>query len=292
MKPFRLLGGIIAALLLFATAALFSRQQGATGDVYAVTRHGDYYQWEYRYWKYGQSVQPFSTDGHSLGQRFDAGGGMYEVVDDDGTIVVKKDGSTIHSMGKGISDANIISLFASGGDVYAGGHEIGAKGKWVATVWKNGEVHKRLSNGEANANVKALSLSGGDIFAGGNEANTEGWTTATISKNGKLLQRLTDGDYYDSEVFSLCVSGGDVYAGGYGFDEKQGIVYATVWKNGKVCQRLTDSSNTTVVYSISVSGGDFYSGGHSGHKPTVWKNGEFLYKLGEDDGNVALVFIK
>ncbi|MDR0498660.1 MAG: hypothetical protein LBH03_02850 [Holophagales bacterium] len=258
-------------------------------DVYAVTRHGNYYQWEYRYWKNGQSVQPFSTDGHILGQRFDLGG-VYEVVDDDGTIVVKKDGSIHHSMGKGSRDTNINSLFVSGSNVYAGGREYGAKGKWIATVWKNGKVHQRLTDGSHHAGIEPIWVSGGDVYAAGQENNPESKSLATVWKNGKLYHRLSDGDK-EADAFSICVSGGDIYAGGYEYDQ-HGVAVPMVWKNGKVHQRLSDGSLFACVTSLFLSGGDVYAGGAGDGIPTVWKNGEQLFRLGKDDGNVALVFVK
>jgi hypothetical protein len=294
----RVFGITLAALAFLALAALSPAcdkkgdKGGKTGgaDVYAVTRHGEPFKWEYRYWKNGKSVGPFSTSGHSLGQRYEAGTDVYEAMEEGGAIVVKKNGGAHHSLGMGRLKASLNSLWVSGGDVYAAGCDI-RSGQGVAAVWKNGKVHWSLTDkSKGDADVWSLWGSGGDVYAMGWE-RMEGRDVATVWKNGKVLSRLTEAKL-DTSASSLCVSGDDVYVGGYGNDAEEGSgSLATVWKNGESYQKLffPDGSRAQVVHSICVHGGDVYAG--TGGSPTVWKNGKPLYGLG-DEGEVALVFAK
>ncbi|MDR0498738.1 MAG: hypothetical protein LBH03_03250 [Holophagales bacterium] len=295
MKLHRLFGGILAVLIFLAAWPLFS-QHGGKGDVYVVTRHYTDGGLEYRYWKNGQSVQRFSTDGYSLGERCDVGGDVYQAWtdNDNGRHFVEKNNKMHHSITHNSNVAEVNSLCVSGGDIYAGGYESNPKDKWVAIVWKNDKVHWRLTNGSYNASVHSLCVSDGDIYAGGGENNQESTNMATVWKNGKLHQRLTNGGY-NANVFSLCVSGGDVYAGGVE-DSPDGNMVATMWKNGKLYQRLTNDRYNANVESLCVSGGDVYAGGYEddsdgNQRLTVWKNGNLLYRLC-NDGHVALVFVK
>jgi hypothetical protein len=232
------------------------------GDVYAVTRHGDYYQWEYRYWKNGQSIQPFSTDGYSLGQRCDMGGDVYEVKEDDGIFVVRKNGGIHHSMTKGSREANLLSLSVSGGDVYAGGREYNAKNTWVATIWKNGSVYQRLADGNRPTAVESICVSGGDVYAGGYEYDTQRVAVPTVWKNGKFHQRLTDSGRFAC-VVSICVSGSNVYAGGAG----DGV--PTVWKNSEPLYRLGDQEGDVALVFVSDGGLSAANPPSQDTKPTV-----------------------
>jgi hypothetical protein len=266
------------------------------GDVYAVSRHyadgGQYF----LYWKNGERVEQFSTDGYSLGERCDSGGDVYVVWMDSSTPIVEKNNRMQHSISTDGNGAYAMSIGVSGTDIYVGGYENNPQGEPFATVWKNGNLFQRLTNGSNNACVQTLCLSGSDVFAGGNESNPQGKDLATVWKNGKQFQRLGNGAN-SSIVMSLCVSGGDVYAGGYESSPQRAMV-ATVWKNGKFFQRLAEGSNSACIQSICPSGDDFYVGGwevaeaEGSDVPTVWKNGKPLFRLGDVSGAVPLVFVK
>jgi hypothetical protein len=308
MKLNKFFNSILAILAVFvflsmAALSLACDKKGGKGnkgggsngnDVYAVTRHSTESGREYRYWKNGKSVQPFSTSGYSLGERCEAGGDVY-TGEDDGNLIVKKNGALLHSLNKGNGEAYLVSICVSGGDIYVCGGDQANDGTGLAIVWKNGKVHQRLTNGKHNAGAETICLSGGDLYAGGHENGSQGVGLATVWKNGKSHQRLTDGSH-NATVFSICVSGSDLYAGGFEYNP-QGVAIATVWKNGKSHQRLSNGSDYASVRSLCVSGGDTYAGGYENSPqgkmvPTVWNNNKPLYRLSGDDGEVALVFVR
>jgi hypothetical protein len=267
-------------------------EEPPAGDVYAVTRHGDYWGWKYSYWKNGRSVEPFSTDGHSLGQRSDAGGDVYEVGLEDGSLLIVKNGGTHYVLTPPAEDGDLAaaySLCVTGGDVYAGGYQVNSDNTRVATVWKNGRPHQSLTDGNNAAEANTLIVSSGDVYVGGYESISGTWR-ATVWKNGKTHSRLTNQSNY-AVVHSLCLSSSDLYAGGHEGPN------AMVWKNGKPHQSLNDGSMWASVHSLCVAGGDVYAGGREENQdglgiPTIWKNGAPLCRLGGVEGDVALVFVK
>jgi tRNA A-37 threonylcarbamoyl transferase component Bud32 len=189
------------------------------------------------------------------------------------------------------SGGEVLSLYASGQDVYAGGYS----GK-AAVVWKNGKVFFCLTDGERNARVQSLFISYGNLYAGGWENDRTGKCLATVWKNGRLLHRLTKGDR-EALVTSIFVYDGDVYAGGRE-DSAQGRMVATVWKNGGVLYRLSDGGTDARVFTLFVFGGDVYAGGaeydaRGCSRGVVWKNGRAVWRTsGGSNAVVNAIFVR
>jgi hypothetical protein len=111
-------------------------------------------------------------------------------------------------------EAQALSVFASGQDLYVAGYEAGADGAGVATLWKNFGP-QRLSDGSGDVRANSVFVSGGDVYVSRTGE-------ATICKNG-FTQRL-GGAADAGEARSVFVSGRDVYVAGY-----EGLC-ATLWK--------------------------------------------------------------
>lgn len=102
-----------------------------------------------------------------------------------------KNDQEVFSVTTGSNEAQMVSLFVSGTDVYMGGFEF-VNGKEVAKYWKNGQV-VTLTDGSFSAMVTALYVLGEDVYAAGVEESVNNETVAKYWKNGVAVD-LTDGE--------------------------------------------------------------------------------------------------
>lgn len=197
--------------------------------------------------------------------------------------------NTLQDLSNGQYDAEALSVFVSGTDIYVAGHERNASGKSEAKLWKNG-VSQNLSNGQYNAEARSVLVSATDVYVAGWENNTNGIAVPRLWKNG-VVQNLISNGQQGARAFSVFVSGNDVYVAGNVDDT------AVIWKNG-VSQQLSRVGEGDMAVSVCVSGNDVYAAGGSynccpSSGPVLWKNGvvQNLGIPGNGDGDAFSVFV-
>ncbi len=122
------------------------------------------------------------------------------------------DGSSWSALGSGITGL-VLSLAASGSDVYAGGQFSAAGGVSANRIAKwDGNTWSALGTG-INGVVNAIAISGSQVFAAGDFGNAGGTGVGRIAKwNGTTWSGLGNG--LNGVVSALTVSGSDLYASG------------------------------------------------------------------------------
>ena len=194
-----------------------------------------------------------------------------------GTPVILSDGT---------QDAVVLSVAASGNDVYAAGYEFvlrtdmsGTYAVLVAKYWKNGvDITLNDTQDFTTSYASSIAVSVSDVYmAGYTNGGVSGgvFKIAKYWKNGVTVN-LTNGLTYDAEANSIIVIGSDVYVAGI---EKNaaGNTVAKYWKNGTAV-KLTDGTRNAAANSITVSGSDVYVAGYEldntyNYVAKYWKNG-------------------
>ncbi|MCL2416378.1 MAG: hypothetical protein FWD02_00380 [Bacteroidales bacterium] len=162
------------------------------------------------------------------------------------------------------NNAEVNSIFVSGGDVFVTGSE----GRF-ARLWKNGVVQE-LEDAE-NSFVNSVFVYNDDVYVVGHRIfrypSGLAYITAVFWRNG-MVQHRTDG-LWDRWVSanSVFVVDNDVYVAGSVGE------FAVLWKNG-VAQILNDGTTWAEANSVFVSGSDVYVAGHEDLRyARLWKNG-------------------
>lgn len=192
-------------------------------------------------------------------------------------------------------DAEALSVFVSGSDVYVVGYElVFAYGKYVATLWKNSEAPKRLGNlssgayGHSQAN--SVFVSGGDVYVAGTEyIYSPAKTAAMLWKNSDAARTLSapnNGANGHAEAYSVCVSGSDVYVAGY--ETLNMKETATLWRLNGEARRLSNAPS--MAYTVKAVGNDVFVLGLEEGVSRVWKNDGAYSSL--QGGQAVTMFVK
>jgi hypothetical protein len=97
-----------------------------------------------------------------------------------------------------LTNAGVVSIFASGTDVYATGNQSNS----LAEFWKNG-VLTPLTSASTESGANQMVVSGDDVYIGGGEIGSSGEGIAGYWKNGAFVP-VTDGTHFAS-AFGLAV---------------------------------------------------------------------------------------
>lgn len=171
-------------------------------------------------------------------------------------------------------DAQVLSVFVAGDDVYAAGYEDNKNNPSEATyamLWKNG-APQRLTYDGFSAQAHSVFVDGDDVYVAGVKHLffDQGISLAMLWKNG-VPQPLHASGKFNGEAKFVAAHEGDVYVAGTEF-EIELIPYGVsasaqrpaIWKNGRV-EYLDYAKGASFqeaeILSLCFSGGDIYASG-------------------------------
>jgi hypothetical protein len=180
------------------------------------------------------------------------------------------------------SNASILSVAASGTDIYALGYYPvnNADTSYNISYWKNGNEIPLVQNNGSRVGVTPVISRNNDVYIAGGQTipnlSASGMDTIFYWKNGQrvyVASSIQDNTTTGIAPYTMDVSGSDIYI----FGEKNS--QPVYWKNGVVTQ-LPDSINfgggfefSNPAHSFAVSGNDVYIAGSVNSKALYWKNG-------------------
>ena len=161
--------------------------------------------------------------------------------------------------------ANVVALFASGSDLYAGGRcwSGDSSTTQLSGYWKDG-----LWNGWGSQSITSIVISGSDIYAGGKfriQGGSYGQVDAPGFWRNGTWSNLPTQSLYGASVTSMAAIDGHIYAGGYatvqlGNNPVTFRAYPGYWVDG-AWNQLPDHGRGGIVSSLSTSNGSIYAGG-------------------------------
>ncbi|WP_190810903.1 hypothetical protein [Flagellimonas sp. S3867] len=149
----------------------------------------------------------------------------------------------------GQTDAEALSVYVSGTDVYVAGYEY-ENGVSIAKYWKNG-VGVPITDGSRDAIAYDILVNGDDVYIAGEEDSeiAGGKSVAKYWENGTSTS-LTDGSKF-ATALSLTLSGNDLHVVGYESTGPGGVNVAKYWLNGSTVN-LTDGTGFGWANDISI----------------------------------------
>jgi len=93
-------------------------------------------------------------------------------------------------------------VFVQGSDVYVTGYDVDARGKHIATLWKNGVAQKLIDDNSVESVAYRIFVKGDDVYILCDAWDDSGKGGSTILwKNGEVKTLLVDGQYSISDFF-------------------------------------------------------------------------------------------
>jgi len=194
------------------------------------------------------------------------------------------EGGEAYEINPDVSLGDVNSLAVLNGDVYATGRtwsEKGGKRYYGNVMWKNGKVVLAV-DGE----LFSVFAANGNIYVVGYVCDPRPQATLWVNNVPQRLSVPAGTEVFGSKALGVFVSGSDVYVHGYYADGYKSV--DTLWKNNV----RQDFPAGVLVETIFVHGKDVYVGGgsemDSNHStlPTLWKNGEVIYRFDDWRGQV------
>ena len=190
----------------------------------------------------------------------------------DRKAVVWKNG-VVHALTDGSRNAEALSVFVKGNDVYVVGYERIAENRSIAKLWINGTVHN-LTDGRGEGMASSVFVFNERVFVAGYDTEMKRDIDFPIAVPKVWVDGVsrifTDGTTHDeltsAYARAVYVHGDDVYVG---VTEEWGAGGSVLWKNGVPQYRF---DNDATISSIFVSHDVYVAGGGKWHG-TVWKNG-------------------
>ncbi len=162
-----------------------------------------------------------------------------------GVFLSTNNGTNWTPVNNGLTNQNVNTLVASGGNLFAGTYE----GVYIST--NNGTSWSIVNNGLSNIIVRSLCVSGTNVFAGtgvGVYLSTNNGSSWTSVNNGLTALNMR----------AIAVSGINIFAGTVG----GGVFLST--NNGSNWTAINNGLTSQYIYSFAVSGGNIFAGSNSG----------------------------
>ncbi|MCL1894901.1 MAG: Ig-like domain-containing protein, partial [Holophagaceae bacterium] len=171
-------------------------------------------------------------------------------------------------------DSEAYSIFVANGNEYVAGEQSYGS-TYEASLWKNGQVRPlNVNTGYGSWANSVFVYDDVEYVAGVQRAGSD-VMYPTLWVNGQA-QHYGPGVSTDANAYSVYVRGNIPYVAGWIGDD------GYYWVDG-VAHRLQRSRSWVEAYSIFVAdNGDVYVAGCEDWLPTVWRNGNLLYRLSFD----------
>lgn len=194
----------------------------------------------------------------------------------DGGIYLSSDnGTTWNAVNNGIIGRRVVSLAASGENIYAGTSEIGDGPHGLLFLSTNaGANWKALYNGLYSSAISAIAANGNYVFVAAASQQISGayyGIFASIDTGASWYE--VDSGLTDRDVNSLVINENNIFAG-----TRSGVFLST--NNAANWEKVNHGMNDSVITSLFTNGNNIYAGTYNGEFLLSTNSGQIWRTLG------------